>query len=259
MKSWHKHSESWNKLHSPFRPAPSDVAHYRSLIGEGRVMMMGVTPELHAAFTDITAFDRDEAMIAKIWPGNTLTRKVIKADWLRIEYFRSPGFDAVLGDCALPMLGDLDRMRLFQSRCYDWLKPGGVFVQRLMERPATPYTRADLLDIMSRPAKINFHAFKWMLCMVIAAESGYVVRDTDRLVLFNELCSDRDALCAATGWNRDAVDTMDLYAGGEYAVAFCSREEILSTIPEGAADIQFVNMTDYDLAENCPIMSWKKR
>ena len=240
------------------KPAPSDVAHYKSLVGEGRVLMMGVTPELHAAFTDITAFDRDEAMIKRVWPGNTLTRNVVQADWMNIDYSRSTNIVGVIGDCALPMLGDLDKMRVFQSRCFDWLMTGGVFVQRIFERPTVPYTRADLQKIMNEPAKINFHAFKWMLCMVIAAESGYIVRDTDRLVLFNELCSDRDALCAATGWSRDAVDTMDLYAGGEYTVAFCSREEILNTIPEDARDIQFTNMTDYDLAENCPIMSWRK-
>ena len=220
--------------------------------------MMGVTPELHAAFIDITAVDRDEAMINRVWPGDTLTRKVIQADWMNIEYFRSPQLDAVIGDCALPMLGDLDKMRVFQSRCYEWLKPGGVFVQRISERPAVPYTRQTLIDITTQPALINFHAFKWVLCMVLAEESSYVVRDTDRLTLFNEICPDRDALCAATGWSRDAVDTMDLYIDGEYSVAFCSREELLSTIPKDAVDIQFVNMTDYDLAENCPIMSWKR-
>lgn len=239
------------------KPAASDVTHYQQLVGSGPVMMMGVTQELYPAFDDIMAFDRDEAMIKRVWLGNTETKTVTQQEWLDIGFEHSPGFAGIIGDCAIPMLADTDTMRVFQQRCLDWLRPGGVFVQRLFERPAKPYTRDDLRHIMSGPANINFHAFKWMLCMVLAAESGYQVRDTDRLVLFNELCPDRDALCAVTGWTRDAVDTMDLYEGGTNTIAFCDRKEYLSTIPDSATEVKFTFMTDYDLAENCPIMSWK--
>lgn len=257
MKTWHKHSENWNRLHSPMKPASSDVAHYQSLAGSGPVMMMGVTPELYDAFDFIVAFDRDQAMIDRVWPGDTKKKGVVKCDWMNIELVPNE-WQAIVGDCALPMLGDLELMKEFQKRCMTWLQPGGVFVQRLLERPATPYTRDDLLRIASAPAEINFHAFKWMLCMVLAEESGYVVKDTDRLVLFNTLFPDRDALCAVTGWTREAVDTMDLYIDGTYSVAFCNRREYYNTIPADAIEIQFVYQNNYDLAENCPIMSWKK-
>jgi hypothetical protein len=239
------------------KPAPSDVAHYQSLAGSGPVMMMGVTPELYDAFDFIVAFDRDQAMIDRVWPGDTKKKGVVKCDWMNIELVPNE-WQAIVGDCALPMLGDLELMKEFQKRCMTWLQPGGVFVQRLFERPATPYTRDDLLRIASAPAEINFHAFKWMLCMVLAEESGYVVKDTDRLVLFNTLFPDRDALCADTGWTREAVDTMDLYIDGTYSVAFCNRREYYNTIPADAIEIQFVYQNNYDLAENCPIISWKK-
>ena len=258
MTSWRKHSEAWNRLLSPMKPAPSDVAHYQQLVGQGPVMMMGVTQELYPAFDNLTAFDRDEAMIERVWLGDTETKRVTQKDWLSIEFDTAPNFAGIIGDCAIPMLANIATMRLFQERCVDWLKPGGVFVQRLFERPTVAYTRTNLLDIMSKPATINFHAFKWMLCMTIAAESGYQVTDKSRFALFNELCKDRDQLAANTGWTRDAIDTIDLYLDGKNTIAFCDREEYLSTIPEHAVDIQFVNMTDYDLAENCPIMSWRR-
>lgn len=258
MTNWLKHSIAWDRLLSPMKPAPSDVSHYQKLVGQGPVMMMGVTQELYPAFNDLTAFDRDEAMIARVWLGDTETKRVIKKDWTDIEFDTAPNFAGIIGDCAVPMLADTVNMLLFQEKCFNWLKPGGVFVQRLFERPTTPYTRADLLAVMSKPAAINFHAFKWMLCMVLAEESGYRVKDTDRFTLFNELCSDRDQLAATTGWSRDSIDTMDLYIDGKNTIAFCNREEYLSTIPENAVDIQFITMTDYDLAENCPIMSWRR-
>jgi hypothetical protein len=257
VKTWHKHSENWNLLHSPLKPAPSDVDHYKSLAGSGPVMMMGVTPELYDAFDFIVAFDRDQAMIDRVWPGDTNKKGVVKSEWMNIELV--PGeWQAIVGDCALPMLGDLADMAEFQRRCMAWLQPGGVFVQRLFERPVIPYTRDDLLRIAGAPAEINFHAFKWMMCMVLAEESGYVVKDADRLGLFNTLFPDRDALCAATGWTRKAVDTMDLYIDGTYSIAFCNRIEYFNIIPAGAVDIQFTHQDDYDLAEDCPIMSWKK-
>ena len=260
MTNWLKHSENWNRLHSPMKPAPSDVAHYQQLVGQGPVMMMGVTQELYSAFDDITAFDRDAAMISSVWLGDTETKRVIQKDWLSIEFDTAPNFAGIIGDCALPMLADTDKMRQFQERCFNWLRPGGVFVQRLFERPAPvrPYTRENLKAVMGKPAAINFHAFKWMLCMTIAAESGYQIKDTERYALFNELCSDRDSLSATTGWTRDSIDTIDLYLDGTTTVAFCDREEYLSTVPADAVDIQFTYMTDYDLAEHCPIMSWRR-
>jgi hypothetical protein len=221
-------------------------------------MMTGVTQELYSAFDYITAFDRDAAMIERVWRGDTETKHVIQKDWMNIEFDPAPDFAGIIGDCAIPMLSNIATMRLFQERCFNWLKPGGVFVQRLFERPVELYTRADLLEVMSKPATINFHAFKWMLCMVLAAESGYQVKDVDRFALFRDLCTDRDQLSATTGWTRDAIDTIDLYLDGKNTIAFCDREEYLSTLPEYAVDVQFVNMTDYDLAENCPIMSWRR-
>ena len=240
------------------KPAPSDVAHYQQLVGNGPVMMMGVTQELYPAFNDITAFDRDEAMIKRVWLGDTVTKRIIHKDWLDIKFDSPPNFAGIIGDCAIPMLMDTATMRQFQEQCLNWLRPGGVFVQRLFERPDKPYTRSDLLEVMSKPATINFHAFKWMFCMVLAAESGYQVKDTDRFALFSELCSDRDQLAATTGWSRDAIDTIDLYVDGTNTIAFCDRAEYLSTIPDQAVDIQFTHMKDYDLAGNCPIMSWRR-
>ena len=256
MLTWPKHSANWNRLGPPLRPSTQVVEIMKSL-ASGDILLMGVTPELHAAFKNIIAVDRDSSMIEKVWLGDDDTRNVMQNDWMEMVW-QSNNFDAVVGDCALPMLSTLERMTEFQSKCFDWLKPGGVFVQRVMERPTVAYTKNDLLDIMSKPANINFHAFKWLKCMSIAAQFGYAVPDPLRYEYFEYLCNDRDALCERTGWSREAVDTVDLQKEGKQTVAFCNREELIQTIPANAVDVTWTYAKDYDLAEHCPILSWRK-
>lgn len=257
MSTWPKHSVNWNKLGPPMRPTPAVVKIFKDLAGDGRVLMMGVTPELHTAFVDVIAVDRDENMISNVWPGDTLTRQVLQSDWMKMEW-ESNRFSAVVGDCALPMLSTIENMTEFQQRCFDWIKPGGVFVQRLFERPTEDYTWDQLVDMVSKPADINFHAFKWVACMSLAAEVGYKISDPVRFEYLNKLCADRTAVCEATGWSREAVDTIDMYENGVQAVTFCNRAEWLSTVPNDAVEVNFLYAYDYDLWQHCPILTWKK-
>ena len=240
------------------RPTPSVVKLMQDLAGDNQILLMGVTPELHAAFNNIVAVDRDSGMIERVWPGNTVTKTVIQCDWMSIAWNDIPPITAVVGDCALPMLSNLDNMRIFQQNCYDKLESGGVFVQRLFMRPENPYTRDDLLKIMSEPAQINFHAFKWVMCMAIAAEFGYSMSDPQRYDYFNTLCNNREKLANDTGWGSDAIETIEMYCDGKQTIGFCDRAEIFNTIPIDAVDVKFLYTDDYDLAEHCPIVFWRK-
>ena len=78
------------------------------------------------------------------------------------------------------------------------------------------------------------------------------------LELFREISGDREALCDRTGWPAAHVNTVDFYGTSGQIVTFASREEYLSTIPDDAVDVEFLYTTDYDFAECCPIMRWRK-
>jgi hypothetical protein len=257
MSTWPKHSAAWNSIGPPMRPSQQVIDLFQDLAGPEQTMMMGVTPEFHPAFEYMIAVDRDEGMIDKVWLGDTKTKRVIHSNWMDMIW-PEDNFSSIIGDCALPMLTTLDRMTEFQQRCYKWLKPGGVFVQRLFERPNEDYTWDQLVDMVSKPADINFHAFKWVACMSLAAEVGYKISDPIRFEYLNKLCADRAAVCKSTGWTREAVDTIDMYENGVQAVAFCNRAEWQSTVPEDALEVSFLYAYDYDLWQHCPILTWKK-
>jgi len=138
------------------------------------------------------------------------------------------------------------------------LRPGGRFVCRLFERPDVPQSREDLLATAAGPARINFHAFKWQVAMHLAAREPATIAVPQILELFDELFPDRGALAARTGWPRELIDLIDVYRGSEVRFTFMTRSEILAVLPAGISELRFDACSDYDLAECCPLMSFRR-
>lgn len=260
-KSWSGHSRNWDKFGPPLRPTTAVADHMREqMISGNRILMLGVTPELHAVFDNIIAVDRDPDMIRNVWPGDTDTKTAIQGEWLQMRWPEG-SFDGIACDGGLGMLEDPDDMRYFQSLCMRWLKPGGTVVHRLFERPTGRYaiTRERLLLEVDDHDRVNWHAFKWLMAFNICD-----VKDDSNLGLveimdlFNDMFPDRDALSIRTGWSRESIDTIDLYAGSDKVSYFGTREEYAATIPGSAIDVSFRVIPGYDLSEHCPIMRWRK-
>jgi hypothetical protein len=57
--------------------------------------LLGVTPQIALAYQHVTAVDREPAMIANVWPGDTETKRVIKDNWLTVN-LPSASFDGIL-------------------------------------------------------------------------------------------------------------------------------------------------------------------
>ena len=134
MQQWPKHSANWNRLGPPLRPTASVIEVMKQAVPPGPVLMLGVTPEIYQAFDHIQAVDRDQGMIERVWLGNTDSKQVTVGDWMTMDWPEN-SFSGIVGDCAIPMLGNLAVVSEFQQRCYHWLKPGGTVAFRLMERP----------------------------------------------------------------------------------------------------------------------------
>jgi hypothetical protein len=254
---WDTYSKNWDLLKAPMRPTTAVIRVLQQQIGEGHVLQLGCTPEIHAAFDHITAVDRDPNMIATVWPGNTATKQVINQDWMHMIWPHNT-FTGIVSDCGVVMLGTLQRQQEFLSRCWDWLAPGGTYAQRYFERPMVNITFEELLADISGPAKINFHAFKWKMGMYLAGQHGAATASVQILDLWREISGDREAVLDRTGWSAEAVQTVDFYQTSGQVVTFANREEYASTIPAGAVDVEWLYTTDYDFAEHCPIMRWRK-
>ena len=87
MSHWHKYHARWAQIAPPLRPDQDVVEYVRALAGgdAGRVLLLGVTSELADAFEKVYAADKNPAMVANVWPGDTPTKKAVVADWLDLD------------------------------------------------------------------------------------------------------------------------------------------------------------------------------
>ena len=254
---WHRYPARRALFEPPLRPHADVVALLRMLVGEdaGPVLLLGVTAAIAEAFTTVDAFDKSAAMVTKGWPGDTDAKRVTIADWLELDG-RERRYAGVVGDGSLNMLTSEQIGRLL-SIVVGLLEPGGRFACRLFERPDPGFTAADLARSVSTPGLLNFNAFKWQLAMHLS-EGRPTLPVADIRAAFEARCPDRDALSRATGWSREAIDTIDLYDGSSLAYSFPSRAEFRRLLPAGIEGTEFIACGAYDLAACCPVLTFRK-
>ncbi len=251
-----KHSSNWDKLKAPARPTESVVNDFKSLVPEGPILLLGVTPEIANSYDDVLAVDRDPKMIENVWPGDTNTKMAVNAYWE--TFLPSKKFNGVIGDVALTILADKKRITSFNQKAFNMLNEGGTVAQRIFHKPSNPITRDMLIDMLSKPATINFNAFKWMLFMCYAEETHSKIKLRNILTLFNQICPVREFAARDTGWSMDDINTIELYKDSDWEVIVMSKKEWLETVPKNATNVKFTYQTDYDLCELCPILSFSK-
>jgi SAM-dependent methyltransferase len=256
---WEKSPRHWSRIEPPLRPDAAVTQAFQQLAGGpgARVLLLGVTSELANAFESVYAIDKSPMMLARVWPGDSATRHAVQGNWLEMPVPERP-FDAAVGDGCLSNLVYPDEVREVLSRAHSCLRPGGRFVCRLFERPDVPQSREDLMATAAGPARINFHAFKWQVAMHLAGRGQATIPVPAIVALFDELFPDRAALAARTGWPRELIDLIDVYRDSEVRFTFMTRSEILAVLPPGITDLRFDACSDYDLADCCPMMSFRR-
>jgi SAM-dependent methyltransferase len=256
---WDKSPRHWARIEPPLRPDATVTQAFQHLAGgpAARVLLLGVTSELANAFESVYAIDKSPMMISRVWPGDSPTRHVVQGNWLEMPV-PDTLFDAAIGDGCLSNLAYPHEVREVLTRVQASLRPGGRFVCRLFERPDVPWSREDLLSTAAGPARINFHAFKWQVAMHLAGQTQATIPVPGILALFDELFPDRQALAARTGWPRELIDLVDVYRDSEVRFTFMTRSEILSVLPSGITDLRFDACSNYDLAQCCPLMSFRR-
>lgn len=252
---WRNFVTVFDRLRPPLRPAPSDVARFRSALGPdaGRILLLGVTPELAGLGTHLVAVDNSPRMIARVWPGDTDGRRAVLADWTALP-FEDGSFDAVVGDGSLNSAANqLEEVLAEAARL---LRPGGKAAFRCFCSPEAP----EPLEAIARDvdASGNVHALKWRIAVAIAAGwPGRVVRVSEILASFNSLVPDRAALAAKTGWSLDEIATLDAYDGADHSLGFPTVGDLLERARNLFRAGSVVRSEGYPLADRCPLIVWE--
>jgi SAM-dependent methyltransferase len=248
--------QAWSQLTPPLRPHPDVVAAIKQQLTQhpGRVLLLGVTPELADIAAELVAVDVNDSMVAHIWPGNTAARSAVVGDW-REANFRAASFAACVGDISLGALSFPDDATLVCRRIVEALSPGGRFVCRVFLLPEVPETVDALRDAALNGSIKNFHAFKIRLGMALAGAQGRPSVGVDAIYrAFTDLFDARDELVRVTGWDRGHIDTIDFYSNSSAAFRFATRDQLLSVVSRLFRDTHFVSSGTYELAERSPLL-----
>ena len=246
---WADRSLTWGSSGPPLIPNQEVIDCFTSLVPpDSNILMLGATQEIYKAYDNITAVDREQVMIDRVWLGDTDTKHIKLDNWLTVD-LPSNHFDAVLGDGSINMLTYPYEVEAIVDRCMNWLKPGGRLVCRMFTRPDTPITRERLLAEAANPT-VGWTAFRRLVPMVLAHEEGALVYWNRAYEFFNDLFPDRSQL----PFTAEQLSRMDAYKGTTTSTWFPTRQEILDLIP-GA---RFVDAGTYDIADTCPILVLEK-
>jgi len=246
---WAARSLHWKTMGPPLQPNQEIVDCFHSIIPCSKhIMLMGVTPQIANAYANVTAVDREPAMIANVWPGDTATKRAINANWLSVD-LPAESFDGVIGDGSINML-DISDVSFMFKRAISMLKPGGVFACRMFTRPDTPVKLDQLYQEAVTPT-VNFSAYRRLLPMYLAEVHGPVVPVSQISTLFDQLCPDRSQV----SWTAEQLSKIDDYRNSDTTTWFPTRDEILKLSPKGS---RFVDVGTYDIADTCPILTFTK-
>jgi SAM-dependent methyltransferase len=253
---WQEYHRAWSQLTEPLRPHQEVVsAVSQQLVApNGRTLLLGITPELANLAGEMIAVDRNQSLIANVWPGNTPTRKAVVGDW-RNSNFLPKTFSACIGDGSLSCLRyPEDVSRLLQELAVI-LRPGARFVCRLYLPPENPETPSSLRDAAMAGTIRNFHTFKLRLAMALAAQRADPHVEVDSILRsFNDLFADRDEVVGVTGWHREQVNTIDLYNGSAVVYSFPKSDQLFRIVAEAFPNALLVPAGTYELAERCPLL-----
>jgi SAM-dependent methyltransferase len=228
----------------PLNPNQEIIDGFTSLVPiTGQILLLGVTPKLYAAYTNVTAVDYNQSMIDRVWPGNTETKQAHLDNWLTVNFERNT-FDGVVGDGSVNMLSYPTDVRHLFERCMRWIKPNGVFATRMFTRPDEPVTEE---YIRQQAGKLKFDAWRRLFNMMLAERHGSIFPAKLIIELFDQMYPDRSVL------PYEDVSAVDAYRTSTSTSWFPTRAEILDIAPPGS---RFVNVGSYELADTCPILTF---
>ena len=237
------------------RPNADVIACVRALIGDdnARCLLLGSTSEYAALGLPIFAIDLTFARLAGLWRGDDSTRLCAQADWAQMP-IASGAFTHVLGDGSLNAV-PFEALPSLLAEVARVAGPRGTLIARTFCRPEVAEASADIREAVRRGQIANFHALKWHIAMsLLSGPDRADLRVTEIRDAFCTLYPDRPALCRDTGWERDEVDTIDVYDGSTAIYNFPTEAAIVAQLRRRFTTVETIRCGTYPLAERCPLL-----
>ena len=227
-----------------------------------RVWLLGVTPAIAEARwpqgIKLVAVERVQAMIDQVWPGDTVSRRAICADWLDAP-FPDQYFDLAIGDGCLTAVGHGDELSRLLASIHRCLRRDGYLMTRLFCRPDIAETPDAVIAALESGAIGSFHAFKWRLAMAVQGMDDAPAVAVDAIwQIWNAARIDWRALAEARGWAPAEVATMDFYRGSPARYNFMRHDDAIRRLARAGFDPVAKRTGSYELAERCPIVLLRK-
>jgi hypothetical protein len=253
---WETYHRRWRELGPPLRPHRDVVASVRAQLADHdkRVLLLGVTPELADLGQSTCAVDRSAATIANVWPGDTATRRVLRAEWQRMPCATGT-FSAAAGDGSLNCTAwPGDYARIFDELARQ-VRPGGRIVLRVYIRP-TPCESLDQVREAVIAGEVgSVHALKWRVAMAICGEQAHANLQVWRIsAAVNRLFPCRRDLARVTGWSETTIAQLHVYQGLPDIYSFPTAAEVGAAVPSGRLRARWCSSGSYELAERCPLL-----
>lgn len=245
----------WALQGEPLRPPAQAVQRMVDLAGPcgaGRTLILGVTPELHAAFPQVIGLDLHEGMIAVVWPGDSETKRAVRGDWLT-DIPALGAFDLCVGDLSASQLPGGGAARQLLGAACGALLPDGRLVMRVLCRPDAPVTEASIRASVLDPG-FSFHALRVLIALHLSQRLGPVFPARAILDVFDSVFPDRAAFLAQTGIAAEVLGLVDHYAASAQSWYVPDRHESLALAAETGRPAWLASSGDYPMAEHMPIL-----
>ncbi len=253
---WDRYHRHWQLLRPPLRPNEEVIDCVRGLVAGGALpcLLLGSTAEYSALGPSVIAIDMSLGMLSALWVAAVKpARSGIQGDWTQMP-IRTSSIGHVLGDGSLNSVPFRLVPRMLEEIARV-LHPGGKLIARLFCKPAIAETRNAIKRDLAAGRIASFHDLKWRVAMTVAgSNNGPDVAVQDIRTAMLDMFPDSRRLCEETGWRREEVETIEVYAGSPAIYNFPTEEAILDPARARFAKVELVRCGSYALAERCPLL-----
>jgi SAM-dependent methyltransferase len=266
---WSHMARLWRLVGPPLRPSPEDLAIFQGAIDRWRaehrapprVLILGVTPELHAldwpGGTSMRALDGSLQMIKEVWPGPP--ESALLGSWTAIP-LADASVDIVVCDGGFGMLPYPHGQTALLTELRRTLSPGGIFAVRLFAPKGRTGNVADVFDKLAAGRIPGLDSLKLHLWGALHGDAAQGVRPRD--VVAQILCAagSFDRLAQDHGWSLEHVRSLELHRQSSATYYLTEAAEVVRMACEepGGFAIQAVVEPAYELGSCCPILALKR-
>jgi hypothetical protein len=239
----------------PQIPDPAIVALYAGLIAghDARVLLLGITRALAGLGGELTAIDKSETQIERMWPGDQPDRRAMLGDWREME---PPGqrYSAAIGDGCLSTLEWPGEYCNVLGRVADALEPGGRVVIRCFIAPDQRETLDRIADDVLSGRETDAHATRWRVATAAADANGGIAA-SELAATWRRIFPPLPELAERTGWSLAAMELLlGSFERATLRYSFVTRAALLDTLPATLVGARFIGSGEYPLAERCPFL-----